>query len=281
MSQSKPKSSKGTSQTNQPASAGGGSGSTNNSTQSKNGGSPRTNLASNNSAMVPTTVNYLVDKRPASLSLTAMPVLKDTSNTHYSEWKEKLGLYFDRNVIQDLVNKESSISLKLHLLKFGAGRTFVAALQDWFDRQQRVYATIRTATQESVGLQLFRDLAKEANENGTDASQLLLLATRVQPAGSPPADDPASWSWLSKFKHGNASYLWAQLNAKYGQYNGYDKMRLYHRYNSFPKYKEGEDPTPLLNDFEDTVYQMELAGLSLPPDIHWATWLQAIPDSIR
>jgi len=91
-----------------------------------------------------------------------MPVLKDTSNTHYSEWKEKLGLYFDRNVIQDLVNKESLISLKLHLLKFGAGRTFVAALQDWFDRQQRVYATIRTATQESVGLQLFRDLAKEA-----------------------------------------------------------------------------------------------------------------------
>src|SRR5437763_15338015 len=83
MSQSKPKSSKGTSQTNQPASAGGGSGSTNNSTQSKNGGSPRTNLVSNNSAMVPTTVNYLVDKPPASLSLTAMPVLKDTSNTHY------------------------------------------------------------------------------------------------------------------------------------------------------------------------------------------------------
>src|SRR5438876_5220010 len=81
MSQSKPKSSKGTSQTNQPASAGGGSGSTNDSTQSKNGGSPRTNLVSNNSAMVPTTVNYLVDNPPASLSLTAMPVLKDTSTT--------------------------------------------------------------------------------------------------------------------------------------------------------------------------------------------------------
>jgi len=114
MSQSKTSSSSRTGKATQPKSADSGTGSPRPSTPNNNDGNPGTKPASDNSAVVPTTLNYIVDKPAPTLSLTAMPVLKDTSNTHFNEWKEKLVLYYERNVIQDLVNPKSEESLKLH-----------------------------------------------------------------------------------------------------------------------------------------------------------------------
>jgi hypothetical protein len=237
--------------------------------------------SSNNSASVPTLTNYIVAESNAPFNPPVMPVLVSTSSTHIVEWNEQLMLYADRFNIKDLLKESNQDSLKLFIRKAEPGRTFSSIVDRWLERQGKIYSLLRIAVYKAIGSQLFRDLEMDASENRTERSHLLLAATDERPAGAPPHSDPSTWTWLEDFKHGNAHYLWSYLIQSYAKYTGFDKMRLFNQYCNLPKYKEGDDPTPLLIKFEDNKHKLETAGVRLPADLHWVLWLNAIPEGMK
>lgn len=217
----------------------------------------------------------------------AMPKLASTSNTHFNTWKAKALLYFDSHGLRNTVKHSCKRSLSLAVQLAGKNRDFTSTLTKWMGLHEKAYALIRAATQEAVGLQLYRNLESTAAEEMADTADLIGEATAIDETSSEdelPSLQPSDanrWGWMDRFQYMNANYLWDSLCKAYERYSGHDKMRLFTQYTSLPKYKEGEDPIRLLHLFQERVYQMELAGLVMPPDIHWALWLNAIPDSLK
>jgi len=110
---------------------------------------------------------------------------------------------------------------------------------------------------------------------------LLVRARHIATSLQLGLDDPSTWEWLDDFKYGNANYLWTKLIKEYERFNSFDKVRLLNQYFKLPQYVEGQDPAPLLQLFQNNVHQLALAGIVLQADIHWATWLQVVPPSMK
>jgi len=208
----------------------------------------------------------------------SMPKLESTSNTHFSAWKEKTMNYMDQHGLREVITSDGRDSLTSMIQLFGENRKFSTILPRWFERQQRVFALIRAAVENAIGLQLFRDLEHEANSEGTMIHHLISKALSPE---SGEADDPTNWDWMDEFRFMNPKHLWSILIQKYETYTGSDKMRMIRNYFNIPKYKEGEDPIQSLKLFHNRVNELTLAGISMHEDVHWAIWLDLIPESMK
>src|SRR4051812_16015902 len=88
-------------------------------------------------------------------------------------------MHFERIGVKDLVIKSSKNSLSLAIVKAETGRSFLSILQRWFTQQEKVYALIRAAIQNSVGLNLYREREAEATVKQKPISARLIIVNAL------------------------------------------------------------------------------------------------------
>ena len=136
----------------------------------------------------------------------------------------------------------------------------------WVRLHSRVYGAIRVAVEPVIGTSLFEEI-----ESDTTA----LTATEVFTA--------AESRLNTDFKSGCAYYLWDSIRRRLEQFTPHDLSRLVERYMNL-KYTHRSNPIECRTQFDNSVRELKLAGLTLPEKLHLAIWYKALPpelDSLR
>jgi hypothetical protein len=197
-------------------------------------------------------------------TLPAPPKLSGSLPQQYSDWKLKANSYFQTNGLFEVVTMKPSESLALAIKIDGGTRSPTQITALWVRLHSKIYGTIRSATEPIIGTTFFEEIESDSTS---------LPITEVY--------DLSSISQLNaRFKSGNANYLWECIRTKLQRFTPHDLATLVDRYSNL-KYTAGTDPDVFRLQFDSAVRELKLAGLTLPDQLHMATWYRAIPPELK
>jgi Pol polyprotein, beta-barrel domain len=204
------------------------------------------------------------DAAPPS-SFPVMTKLAGPSATQFMDWKNKAETYFQSNGLTEIVTMDPARSLQMALDIDANTRSPHAVRAIWVRMHSRAFGTLRQAVEAVVGTHFFDEIKREHNLN----------ALKAEYSNAP----IHSTDWIPYLKFGNASYLWSLLQKKYQQFDAFELARLAGDYLSL-SYSMGQNPVDFRRKFDDSVREMELAGLPISDKLHVAIWYRALPKEL-
>jgi hypothetical protein len=199
-------------------------------------------------------------------SLPPMPKLMGHSAYHYNDWKLKATNYFRTNGLAEIATMEPLASLNYAVAMDGNARPKAQIKSLWIRLNSKVYGVIRSAVETIIGTSFFEEV--ESDPTALNPLQVFTEDERKLD---------------TDFKSGCAYYLWDNIRKKLEDFTPHDLSRLVEKYMNL-KYNPRSSPIECRNQFDESVRELKLAGITLPDKLHLAIWYKAIPpelDSLR
>lgn len=192
-------------------------------------------------------------------SVPSMPKLIANNAAEFNVWKYQAKAYFQQNGLHHYVLVDNYTSLQRAFNDDQGNRLPYQVRSIWYSVQGRIFGAIRAAVEHKLGSAFFDNLEEEGD---VELSRY----------------DVDSIDWLSKFKWGNARYLWTTVESQFMKFHPHDLATLVGKYMD-TQYKIGDDPMVFKNKFEAVVRDLEVAGLKMPEKLHMIVWYRAMPEA--
>lgn len=188
-----------------------------------------------------------------------IPELKQTDQAYFRAWKiqvESVALKFG---VESLIKMENDKSERLAILDDNNQHSVEAVKRNWKAAHRKFFAAIKMATVSKTGESFYGEIVKE--QEATDLAVIADITGKT----------------LRKFIQCNAHYLMKKLTDKYDSWNHMKSAHLLKSLFTDLKYKQGEDPGPVKQIFEEAISELENHGLKVDDGIKTSIWLTLIP----
>jgi hypothetical protein len=192
-------------------------------------------------------------------TLPSMPKLAGHTPADYSNWKVKAESYFITNGLSEIVTMSPVESLTLATQIDSHAHATISLRAIWNRLHLKAFGAIKTAVEPILGESFFTLIGVEQEKQGSFSVY------------NCPEDQLSS-----RFMYGNAHYLWLLIKNHLQHYTAHDITTLIRKYMNL-KYNINEDPVEFRRIFDDTVRELNLAGVVMPEQCHMAVWYGAIP----